>query len=207
MGSIGTHRPKGMTNAEFFQHELLRNAEGRILPGAATIGGAFYAAVETPGREPDAASEVWALIVKFHWSPRAHINFTYKAMDETVMPYFFDAPASVLDRLTSTDRDTANTWRSRCRQALERKARVTKALSGLQDGDELVMRQMLAFSDGRELRTFVVRLRRDRAGRRQVMLTSGGRQYRIPRWREYVAMVKRRDGKEVELLVDSLVSE
>lgn len=42
----------------------------------------------------------------------------YKDMDETMGPFYHDASKKVLDALTPTDDETANKWRSRCRDVL-----------------------------------------------------------------------------------------
>lgn len=38
----------------------------------------------------------------------------YKDMDETMLPYYFDAPASLIRLLTPTTNENANEWRRRC---------------------------------------------------------------------------------------------
>lgn len=202
MGWTGTIRPKGLTNAEYFQEQFWPDGESLILPGSATIGGVFYAAVETVTSKYVTPGEVWGLVVLTQWS-RGDFNFTYKEMSDTMLPGVYDAPTSVLDRLTPTEHKYARSWREGCREAAERRARARKALKGLRSGDQIILDHPLRFTDGAELGTFAVALSLDRAGRQRVVLTDGGYgRYRVPRWRERVAAVVR-GGERIEVVKPS----
>lgn len=47
--------------------------------------------------------------------------FGYKDMDETMGPYYFDCPDSILNLLTPTDNEQANIWRDKCRKYTKKK--------------------------------------------------------------------------------------
>jgi len=51
-------------------------------------------------------------------------NFGYKDMDETMGPYSYDCPRSILDKLTPTDHEYALKWRRECERRLELNARL-----------------------------------------------------------------------------------
>lgn len=203
MGWTGTYREPGLTNAQYFQQRFYPNGESLILPGHGTVGGVFYAAVKSVSPSNHAPpGEVWALIILTRWE-RGDFNFAYKELCETMGVGDYDAPASVLDKLSPTDNECANVWRARCRENAERKSRLRKALKGLQAGDEIVLAEPLRFTDGLERDTFAVEFSRDRAGRRRTVLTDGGfTRFRIPRWRTRVAAVVR-GGERIEVMSPS----
>ena len=84
------------------------------------VGRVYYAAVEvvncaTGKRSVSAA--VWLTCGRSNdgtvWG--------YKDMDETVGPYYYDCPASILAILSETENETANEWRRLCRERAEEK--------------------------------------------------------------------------------------
>lgn len=78
-------------------------------------GSVFYAAMETT---TPAGREVWALVIL---TSTNGAEFCYKEMDETCGPCEASCPVSILDALTPTTNETANAWRQRCRENLEKK--------------------------------------------------------------------------------------
>lgn len=188
MGWTSTRRDKGLTNAEYFQRQLFPSGNSLILPGSATIGGTFYAAVKTVGSEHGTVGEVWALVVLTQWS-RDWFNFTYKEMDETVGPGVHEAPLPLLNKLTPTNHEYAQEWRRECRRNGERRALANNALKSLAEGDRVILANAMRFTDGTSHDTFDVLFRLDRAGRRQVALAVDGQGYRVPHWRKHVVAV------------------
>lgn len=77
-----------------------------------------YAAVET--LHPDGRRQIWAAIFLLDYKPRDRDGYTfgYKDMDETCGPVVCRCPAKILDMLTETDSEYANSWRQRCRTRL-----------------------------------------------------------------------------------------
>ena len=47
--------------------------------------------------------------------------FCYKDMDETMGPFYYDCPTSILKLLTPTENETANKWRTACYEKHEKK--------------------------------------------------------------------------------------
>lgn len=190
MGWTGLQRNKGTDDAAFFQHYLFPTGGQRILTSS-TVDGTFYAAVEdlAPGLQGD-PGEVWALVILMQWSDET-FNFTFKEMSENVLPGAAEAPAKVLNMLTPTSNESALVWRQWCRQAIERKARASRALRALRDGDQVTLAQPLRFTDGAVRDTFTVRVGLDRSGRRKLALTDGTHEYRVPGWRSMLASTAR----------------
>ena len=53
-------------------------------------------------------------------------DFGYKDMDETMLPFYFDCPFSILNLLTETDNEWANRWRQRCKDKAAMKKKQVK---------------------------------------------------------------------------------
>lgn len=47
------------------------------------------------------------------WAPKAHHNFYYKDMDETVGPYIYDVPDRIFNLLTEPINDWSKEWREK----------------------------------------------------------------------------------------------
>lgn len=73
----------------------------------ALVDDVYYAAMKLTK-----TGEVWALIAL---TDIADGEFGYKDMDETMHPYYYDCPNSILNLLSSTNNELANTWRKLCR--------------------------------------------------------------------------------------------
>lgn len=175
MGSTSVHREKGTSNREWFEQEwpesLAKN--GRILE-CATVKGVFYAAVQNNENASYKPGATWALVVLTWWNPRAdYFNFTYKDMDETMGPAYYDAPAKVLDLLSPTDSEYALQWRAACRDTIERKAKASK----VKPGETIVFTRTFRFGDEVEESRFTL-VKRDTLRR-----ISDGQLVRIPGWR------------------------
>lgn len=78
-----------------------------------------YAAVETIEKETG-KREVWAAAFLLNYTRDSYYNFGYKDMDETMGPYIYNCPASILNLLTPTENETANKWREMCKQRAEK---------------------------------------------------------------------------------------
>lgn len=192
MGWTSMHRPKGITNEEFFLAEYRKGDPNARIHACGTVGGVFYAAMETkafPG-------EVWGLVVLTQWSPNDHYNFSFKEMGESAGPYFTDAPLNVLRALTPTDNERALGWRDAGFLYHEQR----KALRGLRDGDKVTLGSALTFTSGAVLDTFTIRRLRNRGGKstRVVLADADGYgYYRVKNWQDAVVSVER-DGVETE---------
>lgn len=95
------------------------------------IGSVYYAAVtklkkyggegnppiDIPFDEQKTFASVFLTSVKNN----DYYNFAYKDMDESMMPYYFDCPMSILNLLSPTDNERCNEWRAACRERHEQK--------------------------------------------------------------------------------------
>jgi hypothetical protein len=113
--------------------------------------GAYYAACQSyDARGP---KETFAIICLVKWNPgaRSGEEFGYKDMTETMGPYHYDCPASILDLLGPPGNEYAANWR----EALPGAARADFAPQAA-PGDMLVLAEPLMFTDGQSERSFRV---------------------------------------------------
>lgn len=113
----------------------------------------YYAACEQINKA-SGEKEVFAIVCLIKYNPRAADGyaFGYKDMTEHWGCYEAECPELILDMLTPTTNPTALEWRNRCR-SFHAKRRGRRKPS---DGDMLVLRDALKFSDGHEGRRFRV---------------------------------------------------
>ena len=170
------HRDKGVSNDEFFTKEFDMATRGQAIVASATIKRTYYAAIR------NADGETWALVCLLQWVPRDYFNFGYKDIDETMGPNESEAPARVLDALTSTTSEWANEWRTRCRENLARK----QATPTVKTGDVLRFAHSFKFTDGSEHSTFTFVTRNT--------FKVYGRNYRLPaNWKGFAFEVTGHD--------------
>lgn len=99
-------------------------ATRRVLKSA-MVGSVYYGAVlkQVPGEADRVFAAIYLTCGKSRWDGSI---WGYKGMDESMLPYYFDCPASILSLLTPTDGERANEWRECCRKRLADKARMSK---------------------------------------------------------------------------------
>lgn len=98
------------------------------------VGSVYYAAVkplqryskDDDGNEiivdiPTNEQKVFGAVFLTSTDSKDHFNFSYKDMDESYGPCYYDCPKGILDLLTPTDNEYANNWRAKCREQLEKK--------------------------------------------------------------------------------------
>lgn len=181
MGSITTHRNKGVSNVEFFTtgpYPVIDLARRTILAHA-TVEHVFYAAV----RDND-TREVWALVVITSWAPNDSHNFCYKSLDETCGPGDHKAPLTVLDALTPTTHEHANEWRATCRDYQAHRAWVR---ANVTPGSTVTLNRTHRFTNGFVSDTFTYQIVR----RRQCLTGPDGTLYKVPKWRDQVVVPTR----------------
>ena len=71
-------------------------------------GAIYYAGVKHP------KGHVFGLVCITNVNTKEYWNFHYKPMDESMLPYYYDCPKNILEMLSPTDSENANTWRERC---------------------------------------------------------------------------------------------
>lgn len=104
------------------------NAKCEVLKSAMR-GSVYYAAARITYKGTN-SSKVLAAVVLTRLDRGSYCNFGYKAMEETVEPFYYDCPKSILDLLSPTDNLHAVSWREKCRQISNRR----KALEALPVG-------------------------------------------------------------------------
>lgn len=89
---------------------------------SAMVGSTYYAAIERTVKITG-ERKVFAIVclTSFKTKDGEYFNFSFKDMDETMEPFKYDCPISILKLLTPTDNPSANRWREKCRIQHERK--------------------------------------------------------------------------------------
>lgn len=95
------------------------------------IGSTYYAAVKVVADWnsdtdeyvpiPEDKQYVFGAVILTKVNHNDYFNFSYKTMDETCLPYYFDCPMSILNLLSPTDNEYANNWRNECLKKAEQK--------------------------------------------------------------------------------------
>ena len=129
---------------DLLDHEIETSWGNYRVVKSAMKGSTYYGAIMHPN------GYVFGLVVLTSVDGN---EFCYKEMDESMGPYYYDCPATILNALDPTDNETSNEWRSRCRERYNRKANweavkntegvriqvIAKDLSKHQDGTELIL--------------------------------------------------------------------
>lgn len=100
---------------------------------SAMVGSTYYAAVKKTifktGAKPEKES-VFGVVMLTSVNNKDHFNFSYKDMDESAGPGYYDCPKGILDVLTPTEYEWAKEWRERCYENIKKK-KSPDALSNL----------------------------------------------------------------------------
>lgn len=169
------HRDKGQTTADVLAGELLgaSGEYGEFLAHGMS-GGTFYAAYRLGKAHGANEGRVIGLAILTQWDPHNYFNWGYKVQDETMGPYATEAPARVLDLLTSTDNECALEWRAACRANLARKA----SAGNVKAGTVVEFAAPINFTDG------VSESRFRFEARSKFIRISDGRRVNITNWRK-----------------------
>ena len=106
---------------------------------------------------------IFAAIFLTSTDAKDYYNFSYKEMDETVGPCYYDCPKGILDLLTPTNNEWANNWRTKCREQLEKKKN-PNSLNKLPEGT--VIQVTMPFDTRRYREGDVVKLTKAKWGKR-----------------------------------------
>lgn len=109
---------------------------------ASKVGSVWYLAVQNNEK-----NIVWAGVCLVY---RNNGDFGWKAMDETVLPYYFDAPASLLKKLTPTDHETSNKWRQTCFELIQEK-KASKKANPIANGDRFNVEGLFGKYQGKSI--------------------------------------------------------
>ena len=146
MGWTGLNKPKKKSIKDFFAGEFNNETDkGKItvIDCSATLTEA-YLAMEMMR---DGKRTVFGMVCLIRHTRNSYWNFNYKDMDETMEPYAYNCPERILDILTPTDNDNANTWRSKCRLVIKQK----KDRPKFKAGDKLEFEEPIRFANGDKL--------------------------------------------------------
>lgn len=146
-------------------HEYQRRGELRRLVDYSQVGWTeVYLAVQDID-----TGEVWAGVCLVN---RSHGSLSMKELSETMGPFYYRCPERILDVLTPTDSESANTWRAKCREYHAAR----KARPKIRAGDTVRFAAPIRFSNGAELDTlqFV----------RGSTFSDGWGRYRVSNWRD-----------------------
>lgn len=123
-----THYKKGNVDRKAECDEQLNweteNRKNRVLKSA-MVGSTYYGAVESTLNSGERT--VFGVVFLTSTNNRDYYNFGYKDMDETMHPYYYDCPNSILELLTETDNENARTWREKCREQNAKKKQERKS--------------------------------------------------------------------------------
>ena len=151
----------------------------KVIDSSLVGGREYYAAVETTTIATGDRT-VFAGVALVSVSRQRGEEFGYKAMSEEMGPYYFNAPARILDRLTPTENPSALEWRAACRVAAEQRRELARRPK-MMPGQRVRFEEPLKFSDGAVLREFDIR-QNHRSGRGLVFVDPlTGRRYGIPK--------------------------
>ena len=139
------------------------------------VGSVYYAAVkplkkygkDEGGNEividiPTNDQKVFGAVFLTSVDTKDYFNFSYKDMDESCGPCYYDCPKGILDLLTPTDSEWANNWRTKCREQLEQKKN-PNALNKLPVGT--IIQVTMPFDTHYFSKGEVVKLRKDKSWR------------------------------------------
>lgn len=106
---------------------------------SAMVGSTYYAAVKKTifktGAKPEKES-VFGVVMLTSVNNKDYFNFSYKDMDESAGPGYYDCPKGILDMLTPTEYEWAKEWRERCYENIKKK-KSPDSLSNLPIGSEI----------------------------------------------------------------------
>ena len=162
MGWTSTHVNKG--EAGEYMRKLF-TCDGEIssfeMVGGAFVGwGQHYAAVKRTIKATG-ESYVFAVATLIRWT-RDDYNFTYNEMDESMGPYMYKCPVSILKLLTPSEKmeavsgcnvKTSKNWRVTCWENALAKQKATKLINN----SIIKFDKPLSFINNENVDTFVVR--------------------------------------------------
>ena len=146
------------------------------------VGRVYYAAVkplqkyskDKNGNEiivdiPTNEQEVFGAVFLTSTDNKDSFNFSYKAMDESYGPCYYDCPKRILDLLTPTDNEYANNWRAKCKETIEKKKN-PNALNNLPEGT--IIKVTLPFNTQKYNKGMEVILTKEKWGKRYKWFTN-----------------------------------
>lgn len=103
----------------FTQKEHDGYPEMRVLKSV-MVGSTYYAAVNVKDSKKN-TNQTFGVVALTSTRLTNGMNFAYKDMGESMGPYYYDCPESILNLLSPTDNEYALEWRKRCREKIKAK--------------------------------------------------------------------------------------
>ena len=164
MGWTTTHVPKGKAGEylnSIFTCEN-ENTKWEMIKGAFVGWHEHYAAVRITKKDTG-LSYVIAVATKIHYYPHDYHNFGYKDMDESMGPFLYNCPESILKLLTPSAEllkmghsiHCSASWRAFCWEKVLEK----KDTNSLKDGAIIQFESPLLFNNGDKVQTFQLKKR------------------------------------------------
>lgn len=104
------------------------------------IGSVYYAAVQNLTKAikiedkviyiPTDKKRIFGVVILTRVIRKEYYNFSYKVMDESMGPCYYDCPKYILDCLTETEYEYAINWRNKCREHTKKKNQLNSLKPG-----------------------------------------------------------------------------
>ena len=162
MGWTSVNKPKGMSLDEFFDKEFKCDSLKLIGKGYTKNLSEYYRACYNVEK-----GVYFALVCKIHFG-KGYYNFSYKDMDESENPYFYNCPKRIMDIIERSQpvNDMSKEWRMKVHKVLDTK---------LTKGKVITFKKPLDFGEFSE-NTFRY------LGNNKFRSMSHGGVYTIPKW-------------------------
>lgn len=118
-------------------------------------GSHYYAAVKVENFINN-TEQITAVCCLTYYNPRVKkdYNFGYKSMDETMGPFMYSCPETILNLLTPTDNKCALEWREACRREINKRKTLNKLPYGALikfkfNGEDMILQKHMHFNKPR----------------------------------------------------------
>lgn len=110
--------------------DLINNSGTLRVEKSAIVGAIYYAAVTRTGKHENGGivalspdeQHTFGAVIRTSVRSNDYYNFGYKEMDESMGPYQYDCPKSIIELLSPTNNQYALEWRNNCLQRTTDKA-------------------------------------------------------------------------------------
>ena len=125
MGWTSVNKPKGMSLDEFFDKEFKCDSLKLIGKGYTKNLSEYYRACYNVEK-----GVYFALVCKIHFG-KGYYNFSYKNMDESENPYFYNCPKRIMDIIERSQpvNDMSKEWRMKVHKVLDTKLTKGKVIT------------------------------------------------------------------------------
>ena len=125
MGWTSVNKPKGMSLDEFFDKEFKCDSLKFIGKGYTKNISEYYRACYNVEK-----GVYFALVCKIHFG-KGYYNFSYKDMDESEDPYFYNCPKRIMDIIERSQpvNDMSKEWRMKVHKVLDTKLTKGKVIT------------------------------------------------------------------------------